>query len=190
MDTELVVRAQDGDEVAFARLAREVHPRLQQLAYRILRDRELATDVTQLATLSIWRNLPQLREPERFEAWCYRLCVNACHKEVRRVSRSIPEIGGQRFTEPAAPDAESAFRAVIDRDQLERGFRSLSFDHRVVLVLRHYLGLSIDEAAEVLDIPSGTAKSRLNRALQLMRRALVADAAPGPRAFTPREVSR
>ncbi len=187
MDTDLVVRAQGGDEVAFTRLAQVAHPRLQQLAYRILRDRELAADAAQQATLSIWRNLPQLREPARFEAWAYRLCVNSCYKEARRRKRSIPEIGPRSCREPIMGDD---FRAVIDRDELERGFCRLSFDHRVVLVLHHYLGMRLDQVASTLDVPLGTVKSRMNRALANMRRALEADAKPQPRLTPRQEVTR
>jgi DNA-directed RNA polymerase specialized sigma24 family protein len=100
MDTDLVVRARGGDQAAFELLASGVHPRLQQLAFRILRDRELARDAAQVATLSIWRNLPQQRDPARFEEWSYRLCVNACHRESRRRKRSIPEIGSDTYREP------------------------------------------------------------------------------------------
>jgi RNA polymerase sigma-70 factor (ECF subfamily) len=187
MDTDLVVRAQDGDEIAFARLADGIYGRLQQLAFRILRDPELARDAAQQAALSIWRNLPQLRDPARFEAWSYRLCVNACYSESRRRKRHLPEIVQPANREPVSPDE---YQRVLDHDQLERGFRQLSFDHRVVLVLHHYLGLPVDQVAATLDIPLGTAKSRMNRALRQMRRALAADAAPGPRAMTRQEVTR
>ena len=187
MDTDLVVRAQDGDEIAFAHLADALYGRLQQLAYRILRDRELARDAAQQTALSIWRNLPQLRDPGRFEAWSYRLCVNACYTTSRKRKRQLPEIDLKPCHEPIAPDD---YQRLIDHDQLERGFRHLSFEHRVVLVLHHYLGMSVEQVAAVLDIPVGTVKSRMNRALGEMRRALVADAAPGPRTMCQQEVNR
>jgi RNA polymerase sigma-70 factor, ECF subfamily len=78
MDTTLVVRAQKGDEQAFASLALPLGNRLHALAHRILRDIDLAEDATQQALLSVWRDLPQLRDPARFEAWSYRLLVRAC----------------------------------------------------------------------------------------------------------------
>ena len=187
MDTDLVVRAQDGDEIAFARLADASYGRLQQLAFRILRDPELARDAAQQTALSMWRNLPQLRDPACFEAWSYRLCVNACFSESRRRKRHLPEVEPPVSHVPVGPDE---YQQVIDHDQLERGFRRLSFDHRVVLVLHHYLGMPVDQVASTLDIPLGTAKSRMNRALRQMRRALAADAVPGPRAMTRQEVTR
>lgn len=187
MDTDLVVRAQDGDEIAFARLADGIYGRLQQLAFRILRDPELARDAAQQAALSMWRNLPQLRDPARFEAWSYRLCVNACYSESRRRTYHSLEVEPLPGHEAVSPDE---YQRVIDHDQLERGFRHLSVDHRVVLVMHHYLGMPVDQVAATLEIPLGTVKSRMNRALQQMRRALTADAAPGPRAMNRQEVTR
>lgn len=173
MDTDLVIRAQQGDQAAFAGLAAAVYGRLQQVSFRVLRDRQLAQDATQQATLSMWRNLPQLKDPARFEPWSYRICLNACYNEARRRGRTLPEIGPRAYREPAVA---GGYEAVVDRDELERGFRRLSLEHRTVLVLHHYLGMSLEQVAETMDIPLGTVKSRLNRALANMRRALEADA--------------
>lgn len=175
MDTDLVVRAQRGDQAAFTSIAERTHSHIQQLSFRILRDHELAADAAQQATLSMWRSLPRLRDPARFEAWCYRLCVNACYKEARRRGRTLPEIGLAHYREPASL---AEYDSVIERDELERGFRRLSLDHRTVLVLHHYLGMPLEEVADTLDLPVGTVKSRMNRALSNMRAALETDARP------------
>ncbi|HET9346824.1 MAG TPA: sigma factor, partial [Candidatus Limnocylindrales bacterium] len=79
MDAELVTQAQGGDEEAFASLAVAAGNRLHAVAYRILRDIDLAEDATQQALLAIWRDLPQLHDPARFDAWSYRLLVRACY---------------------------------------------------------------------------------------------------------------
>ena len=84
MDVELVRLAQRGDREAFAGLVPEAVDRLFGVAYRILGDRDRAEEATQLAVINAWRKLPSLREPERFEAWTYRLVVSACRDEVRR----------------------------------------------------------------------------------------------------------
>ena len=169
MDTELVIHARNGDQQAFATLADAMYGRLHQVAFRILRDRSSAEDATQQAVLLIWRDLPQLRDPDRFEAWSYRLLVNSCNAEFRRRKRTLPNVGGQPPMEPVAADD---FGRLIDRDQVERGFAELSVDHRAVLVLRYYLDLSLDAIAETLDVPIGTVNSRLHRALGRMREAL------------------
>ena len=92
MQTELVQRAQDGDEQAFASLAVAVGNRLHAVAHRILRDADLAEDATQQALLAIWRDLPQLRDPQRFDAWSYRLLVRACYAEGRRSRSWAPNL--------------------------------------------------------------------------------------------------
>ena len=181
MDPELIGRAQHGDEEAFASLAVAAGDRLHAVAHRILRDTDLAEDATQQALLAIWRDLPQLRDPARFDAWSYRLLVRACYAEGRRTRRWAPTV---RLL-PAQPSMEDGLSMVVDRDQLERGFRRLSIDHRAVVVLHHYLDLPLDEVADVLGVPAGTVRSRLHHAMRGLRAALDADARP-----TPQEVAR
>jgi RNA polymerase sigma-70 factor, ECF subfamily len=178
MDTELVIRAQHGDEGAFASLAVAVGDRLHAVAHRILRDIDLAEDATQQALLNIWRDLPQLRDPARFEAWSYRLLVRACYAEARRTRRSGSNLRLLPADEPMAADE---LATVADRDQLERGFRRLSIDHRAVVVLHHYLDLSLADVADALGIPEGTVRSRLHHAMRGLRAALDADARPPAR---------
>jgi RNA polymerase sigma-70 factor (ECF subfamily) len=178
MDTDLVVRAQQGDEGAFASLAVAVGDRLHAVAHRILRDIDLAEDATQQALLNVWRDLPQLRDPARFDAWSYRLLVRACYAEARRTRRWAPNLHLLPADEPTAADGTSL---VIDRDQLERGFRRLSIDHRAVVVLHHYLDLPLETVAETLGVPLGTVRSRLHYAMRGLRAALDADARPAAR---------
>src|SRR6266704_2322440 len=162
MDTELVVRAQNGDEGAFASLAVVIGDRLHAVAHRILRDIDLAEDATQQALLTVWRDLPQLRDPTRFDAWSYRLLVRACYAEARQRRQWAPALRLLPVDEPMSTDGLSS---VVDRDQLERGFRRLSLDHRIVVVLHHYLDLPLDQVAEALGVPIGTVASRLHYAM-------------------------
>src|ERR687892_199998 len=159
MDTDLVIRAQRGDEEAFASLAVAVGDRLHAVSHRILRDIDLAEDATQQALLAIWRDLPTLRDPARFDAWSYRLLVRACYAEGRRSRTWSPNLRMLPSDEPMQADGTSS---VIDRDQLERGFRRLSIDHRAVVVLHHYLDWPLERVADALGIPPGTARSRLH----------------------------
>ena len=175
MDTDLVIRAQHGDRSAFALLAAGIANRYLAVARKILRDHDLADDATQQALLSIWQDLPQLRDPARFEAWSYRLLVRACYAEGRKERRWAPNLRLLPVDEPMTDDGLSS---VVDRDQLESGFRRLSLDHRAVVVFHHYLGLPLDRVAEILGIPVGTAHSRLHHAMRGLRAALDADARP------------
>ena len=175
MDPDLIGRAQHGDEEAFASLAVAAGDRLHAVAHRILRDTDLAEDATQQALLAIWRDLPQLRDPARFDAWSYRLLVRACYTEGRRTRLWAPNVRLLAADEAKVGDGMSS---VVDRDQLERGFRRLSIDHRAVVVLHHYLDLPLDEVADVLGVPAGTVRSRLHHAMRGLRAALEADARP------------
>ena len=175
MDTDLVVRAQRGDKAAYAILATEIADRHLAVARRILRDLDLAEDATQQALLSVWQDLPQLRDPARFEAWSYRLLVRACYAESRKQRHWAPNLRLLPADESIADDDLSS---VVDRDQLERGFRRLTLDHRAVVVLHHYLDLPLDRVADILGIPVGTAHSRLHHAMRGLRAALGADARP------------
>jgi RNA polymerase sigma-70 factor (ECF subfamily) len=174
MDTDLVMAAQRGDEEAFATLVAAHGGRLQAVAHRILRDFELGEDATQQALLWIWKSLPKLRDPARFEAWSYRLLVRACHAEARRMRHWSP---GLRLFDTDASTGDP-LSGIADRDQLERAFRTLSVDHRAVVVLHYYLDLPMTEVAAALGIPVGTAGSRLHYATRALHAALDAAARP------------
>ena len=175
MDAGLVIRAQRGDKEAYAVIATEIADHFLAVARRILRDLDLAEDATQQALLSVWQDLPQLRDPDRFEAWAYRLLVHACYTEGRKNRRWAPNL---RVLPLDGPVADDDLSSVVNRDQLERGFRRLSLDHRTVVVLHHYLDLPLDRIAEICGIPSGTAHSRLHHAMRMLRAALDADERP------------
>jgi RNA polymerase sigma-70 factor (ECF subfamily) len=171
VQTELVDRARRGDREAFGVLAGGAVDRLYAIARLILRDTELAEDATQDALVRAWRDLPTLRDVERFDAWIYRLVVRSCADIGRHRRRWRAQIAILP-TEPAEPDRASE---LADRDQLERGLRRLNDAQRTVLILHFYLGLSPGEAADALEIPVGTAKSRLHYAIDALRAALAAD---------------
>jgi RNA polymerase sigma-70 factor (ECF subfamily) len=168
----LVEAAQRGDHYAFETLAITAGDRLFPIARLILRDVDLAEDAVQEALVHAWRDLPRLRDPDRFDAWMHRLLVNACADQGRHRRRWSAEIQLVR----AEPSTDDAIGSLADRDQLERGFRRLKPDQRTAVVLHYYLGLSAPEVAEALGIPLGTAKSRLHYATETLRAALEADA--------------
>jgi len=173
MDPELVIMAQHGDQEAFETLATIAHPRLYRVALGVLGDAGTADDATQQALVTIWRDLPGLRDPNRFDGWSYRLLVRACYVEAKRRPPWLPETAIGESHVPIAPDA---YTGIVERDQLEQGLRRLSVEHRAVVVLRYMLDLPLDQVADALDVSVGTVASRLNRALTALRAALDADA--------------
>jgi RNA polymerase sigma-70 factor (ECF subfamily) len=162
----------NGDEEAYAGLMAMVGDRLLAIAYRILRDLHLAEEAVQITLISAWRDLPSLRDPTRFDAWITRLLVRACYGEAKRQRRWNAHVRELPIDGPEDPDSTMS---VVDRDQLDRGFRRLAPDQRAIFILHHYVGWTQVEIARNLEIPVGTVKSRLHYATQTLRAALEAD---------------
>ena len=171
---DLVERARNGDREAFGALVGLISDRSYALAARILRDSDLAEDAMQGALISVWRQLPALRDPDRFEAWVHRVVVHACYAEARRRRTWSANVRVLPVDGPAGPDG---LLSILDRDELERIFRRLPVEQRAVFVLHHHIGLPLTEIAETLGIPAGTARSRLHYATRALRAAVLADAA-------------
>lgn len=172
MRAELIERARNGDREAFGLLAAGEVDRLLAIARLILRDPDLAEDAVQEALVRCWQQLPRLRDIDAFDAWLYRVVVHATADELKRHRRFQSRVR-ELDVEPADEDAA---QLVADRELLEQGFRHLSIDHRAVIVLHHYQGLSLNDVAEALGIPAGTAKSRYHYAMAALRAALDAEA--------------
>jgi RNA polymerase sigma-70 factor, ECF subfamily len=167
--SSLVEMARGGDEAAYAQLVDRLLPALHGLAFRILRDRDNADDAVQEALVAAWRDLPALRDPSRFEAWLHRLLVRACSRErARSTRRAYVDVSAAEDTHGSDRSAEN----LADRDEIERAFRSLSVDHRAIVVLARYHDLSTREIAELLGIPEGTVGSRLHNAQRVLRQVI------------------
>jgi RNA polymerase sigma-70 factor (ECF subfamily) len=166
MGQDVVARARRGDADAFEALVVGHHDRLFRVAHGILRDPHLAEDATQQAFLDMWREISRLRDPARFEAWSYRVLVRVCYREAKRRPDWAP---ASELSPAEVPLAADQYGSVAHRDELERGFQQLSMDHRTVIVLHHLLDMTLEAIAETLDIPLGTAHSRLGRAMKALR---------------------
>jgi RNA polymerase sigma-70 factor (ECF subfamily) len=168
IDRSLIDRARTGDRDAFESIVRARMDAVYRLSFAILGDEADARDAAQEAFIAAWRQLPRLREPERFEAWLQRIAVNAARQTIRssrrRRIREIPSSTVVALAERAAP-AERDDAAILDA-----ALATLPVDQRAILVLHHLEGRPLAEIATILDVPIGTAKSRLFAA----RRALAA----------------
>jgi len=172
----LVERAKRGDHDAFAQLVDLTIARLDATARLVLRDRDLARDAVQEALIRAWRDLPGLRDPDRFDAWLHRLTVNACLDLARHRRRRPVEV---ELIPTDAPATRDLSHDLAQHDLLDRALRDLDPTHRAVVALHYLLGMPLQEVAGALDIPIGTVKSRLHYSLASMRATVLADREPG-----------
>lgn len=165
-----------GDHDAFAQLVDAAFPKLYGTAGLVLGEWAAVQEAVQSTLIRAWQDLPKLRDPERFEAWLYRIAINACHDEGRRRQR-----GRRHETDLGSLDSDPSLDSltwVADRDELDRAFARLTPDQRAILTLVFYRDMTVLQAAEAIGAPLGTAKSRLHRALEALRAALAAEGRP------------
>ena len=166
---DLVMRAKRGDQDAFATLAGAAVARLDAAARLILRDGDLARDAVQDAMVRAWRDLPGLRDPDRFDAWLRKLTVNACIDVARRRRRRSIEVELTPILMPSIADDSAG---IAEREQLDDALRRLDPEWRAIVVQHFFLGMPLAEIAVAMGIPIGTVKSRLHRSLHAMRSTL------------------
>ncbi len=176
-DPERIARARTGDAAAFEALVEARVGPMTRTAMAILGREDEARDAVQDALLAAWRELASLRDPGAFDAWLTRILVHRCRRVGRgdsaRRLREIPLDSLGPADEPAGSDPGTT----DDRHALERAFARLSIDERSVLVLHHLDGRPLEEIAAALEIPVGTAKSRLFAARRALERSLARESA-------------
>jgi RNA polymerase sigma-70 factor (ECF subfamily) len=171
MQQDLVERAMSHDQEAFSELASASIGRLYAVAFLILHDRDRAQDAVQEALVSAWKDMRALRDPGAWDAWLYRLAVRACYKQAQKDRRRTQvELQVLPGPEPARPFDLSV--SIAERDAMEYELGRLPIDQRAVMVLHFYADVTLERTAEILDIPVGTAKSRLNRGLVALRESM------------------
>ena len=173
MTRELVRRAIEGDHDAFSSLVDASVDRLYSVATLILRDPDRAQDAVQEALMSAWKDVRALRDPDAWDAWLHRITVWACYKAAKK-ERRRKTVELKVVPDPDRAIASDAAAALANRDLIERQLNDLPVEHRAVIVLRFYLDLPLDEVGDILDIPVGTVKSRLHRALASLRESMAA----------------
>ncbi len=176
LEARLAERARTGDVDAFDDLMAPRIERMVRLAMAIIGDEAEARETVQEALTAIWRHLPELREPELFEAWAGRILIHACQLTLKRAGRRrVHEVRIPDADDPRTPSTAGPEEMVIRSRAIERAFDSLDANARALLVLHHHEDLSLEEIAARLEIPVGTVKSRLYAARRALERALEAD---------------
>jgi len=180
LESALIQECRQGDPRAFARLV-QVHERLVYgLAARLLGDAEEARDVSQEVFLQVFRTLGQFEGRSSLKTWIYRIAVNQCHNRRRWWQRRrrdrlvsldvVTPAEEPRLSPESSPEQEYARQE--QSEALQRALRALPFRQRAVLLLREVEGLSCEQAAEALEVPVGTIKSRLSRARLALKQEL------------------
>ena len=173
IDRSVIDRARNGDLDAFESIVRARMDAVYRLTSAILGDEADARDAAQETFVAAWRELPRLREPDKFEAWLQRVAVNASRMTLRaRGRRRIREIPS---SEVAALASRAAIDTRSDASLLDSAMRELPIEQRAILVLHHLEGRPLAEIAGLLEIPVGTVKSRLFHARRALETALRAE---------------
>ena len=170
----LISRARGGDREAFGELVEQYRDNVYRLAYRMCGNTYDADEAAQEAFVAAWRALPNFRGDAKFSTWLYRLTTNAAIDVMRREKRH-QTVGDGEMIE-VADDADSPQETVERTEQQEavqEALSTLSEEYREVLLLRYMEELDYAEIAEVLQLPSGTVKSRINRAKAALKTALL-----------------
>ena len=174
---ELVRRAQAGDREAFEMLVERHAAETYRLAAAIVGETD-ARDVAQESLVAAWQQLPRLRDAGAFSPWLRRITVNRCRNWLRAGNRRGRPNSLETDEAGRLPDLRRDFRGAVEaRMVLEPAFNALSADQRAVLALHYSMGYSIAETADALELRVGTAKSRLNAGLAVLRAAIGPDEA-------------
>ena len=170
----LISRARGGDREAFGALVEQYRDNVYRLAYRMCGNAYDADEAAQEAFVAAWRALSNFRGDAKFSTWLYRLTTNAAIDVMRREKRHQTVGDGEMVD--LADDADSPQETVERTEQQEavqKALATLSEEYREVLLLRYMEELDYAEIAEVLQLPSGTVKSRINRAKAALKTALL-----------------
>ena len=193
-DRDLITAIRSGNADAWGRLVESYQVRIFSICVRMVRDRELASDLTQDAFIKIIKGLDTFDERARLSTWVYRVTVNVCLSKLRSEKlrrhaslEAMASAGGRQsdgrgelgFAQHREPGAHLGIEHEEKREQMLSALDTLSDEHRAILTLRDGRGLEYEQIAEVLDIPVGTVRSRLFRARASLRQALEAQKTSG-----------
>jgi RNA polymerase sigma-70 factor (ECF subfamily) len=168
-----------GDEQAFTELVRQWETKVFNFAWRYLGNREDAQDVVQETFLSVFKSAASLRDPASFPTWLYRIALNHCRTQWRRRSADVSLDDPLQYSEDGSGDltvpvtaGSNALETVETWELIQKALLRLSEEHRTAIILKEYLGLNLEEVAQVMECPLSTAKSRLYHGLRGVQRNL------------------
>ena len=175
---DAVRRFLDGEDEAFSQIVRHWERKIYNLAWRMVGNREDAQDVVQDTFLSVFKSIRGLRDPDSFPTWLYQITLNHCRARGRSgkpslsLNEPVPDEKGTGKELSLAIAAEVRGDSLERLDIIQKALAGLSEDHRSAIVLKEYVGLSLEELADVMECPLSTAKSRLYHGLKGVQRNL------------------
>ena len=182
-DDELISKSQQGDRQAFDDLMQQYYSLVYNVAFRMLGNADSASDATQTTVIRAYRALTQFRQDAAFSTWLYRIATNVCLDRLRQDERNAQSLtvmdseGGQGLDELDVPDNHLDPAGIVERYErqtlVQEAIDTLHPEHRTVVVLFDINGLSYEEISEMLEVPLGTVKSRLNRARIALKERLM-----------------
>ncbi len=180
-DSELITNAAGGDDSAFEQLVKIYEKRVYTIAFRMTGNPDDAFDISQEAFLRVYRSIGSFKGDSKFSTWLYRIVSNLCIDYSRKSKKisTVPLVVTRDEDEDEVdiPDTRFDPDKELDRRELarniEQALSKLSNEHREILLLREIEGLSYEEISEVTALEAGTVKSRIFRARQKLREALI-----------------
>jgi RNA polymerase sigma factor (sigma-70 family) len=180
----LILKAQQGDQSAQGKLVQLWYKRIYNFGYKFFLDHDLAMEISQKTFISMCKNLQTLQDVARFKSWLYKIAVNYCREEARKMkgSKSLSfdvvwnrdaddsprwESSGQKFDNPERQFEQSELSDILQEALLE-----INEEQREVVIMKEYEGLKFREIAEVLNISENTVKSRMYYGLDSLRKIL------------------
>jgi RNA polymerase sigma-70 factor, ECF subfamily len=172
-DHILIQRFLAGEVGAFERLVERYYQRIDRLAQQVVRHPPAAEDITQEVFLRAYRALPRFRGEASLYSWLYRITLNLCLNYLRQQANRVSTVEDPDASTPPVSADPSSLLENQERERLVRGaIDALPAHYRVAIILRDLEGLSYQEIADILGIPLGTVKSRINFGKHLLREAL------------------
>lgn len=168
-ETELIIRAKNGERNAFSELVCIHAEGVRNVIYRMCGDAQIAEDAAQEAFIQAWLHLADYRPQTPLRNWLYRIAVNAATDMLRKEKRILPNALEDLQLHDSQPGPEALYSREERAALVQKAILSLSEASRVVLVLKEYEGMSYHEIADTLDIPIGTVMSRLNYARKVLK---------------------
>ena len=180
-DREMIAQCKKGDREAFNKLMETYQKQVFNISYGMLSDYEDASDATQEVFVKVWRSIAGFKGESSFTTWLYRISANVCNDILRKRQRrgmtvSLDADDGDKNPLSELPSESPTPEESLEVNERQRLVRmaidSLSDEYKTVIILSDLQQLSYEEVANVLKIPTGTVKSRLNRARNALRKKL------------------